>query len=116
MRRRPVRPERALSAGMAALLMGIERKVNGLARSHVTEGWPSRLPLGYVGPMTTRTKRLLIGLSVVVLLPPALLAAFVVHALSGGKPIPDGFEISPTARLVADGIVDMAIIDLGNGS
>jgi len=66
--------------------------------------------------MKRAAKYLLVGLGVVV----GLLAAFAgciwFVAFSHNSPIPDGFQISPAARLVKDGFVDVAVIDLGNGS
>jgi glyoxylase-like metal-dependent hydrolase (beta-lactamase superfamily II) len=37
------------------------------------------------------------------------------HAFAGNLPIPDQSQLSPNARLLQDGFVDLAMIDLGNG-
>lgn len=38
------------------------------------------------------------------------------HAFSDNLPVPDGAAISPTAKLVLDGFVDVTVLDLGDGT
>jgi glyoxylase-like metal-dependent hydrolase (beta-lactamase superfamily II) len=66
--------------------------------------------------MKTRTKRVLLGLGVLLLLIVAVPVSIIISAFAGNTPIPDGMQVTPSARIIKDGFVDVTMIDLGNGS
>lgn len=66
--------------------------------------------------MKTRTKRVLIGLGVLVLLILAVPVSIMVSAFGSNSPIPDGVQVTSTARIIKDGFVDVTMLDLENGS
>ena len=83
---------------------------------HGEEAVANRPLVGYVAAMKRILKWLAVGVGAIVLLVVALAGGVWFYAFSGNSPIPDGFEVSPAARLVKDGFVDLTVIDLGNGA
>jgi glyoxylase-like metal-dependent hydrolase (beta-lactamase superfamily II) len=61
-------------------------------------------------------KRILIGVGALVAVLVAMVVSVYVYAFGSNSPIPDSLDLTPTARLLKDGFVDLTVLDLQNGT
>src|SRR6185312_8777804 len=66
--------------------------------------------------MNPLLKKILLGLGAMLVVLSCLIVAIGISAFGSNLPIPDGEQVTSTARIIKDGFVSATMLDLGNGS